>query len=149
MPTVGIDDDRAALERWLSEYTSPATKNRYQNELERLLLWALFAKGKPLSSIDVNDANEYINRFTLDPQPSSVWVMRGRRSRDEPTWRPFRGPLSDESRQKALRIVKKCFNDLIAHRYMVANPFQNVKVNHQPGIRLENEYTELYEHSGA
>ncbi|MGF6870677.1 hypothetical protein OKW35_000131 [Paraburkholderia sp. MM5477-R1] len=149
MPPVGIDDDRAALERWLSDYTSPVTKNRYQNELERLLLWALFAKGKPLSSIDVNDANEYINRFTLDPQPSSVWVMRGRRSRDEPTWRPFRGPLSDESRQKALHIVKKCFNDLIVHRYLVANPFQNVKVEHQPNIRLENAYTELPEHSGA
>ncbi|MGF6301086.1 MULTISPECIES: hypothetical protein [Paraburkholderia] len=149
VPPAGIDDDRAALDRWLSDYTSPATRNRYQNELERLLLWALLAKGKPLSSIDVNDANEYINRFTLDPQPSSMWVMRGRRPRDEPTWRPFRGPLSDESRQKALHIVKKCFNDLILYRYLVANPFQNVKVDHRPDVRLENEYTELHERSRA
>jgi hypothetical protein len=100
MRLVDADNDRAALERWLSSYESPATKDRYRNEAERLLLWAVFAKGKPFSSLNVHDAIEYINQFVLDPQPASMWVMKGRRPRDEPAWRPFRGPV-DRSRTKA------------------------------------------------
>ncbi len=125
---LGVHDDRSALEHWLSAYENPATKSRYQNEVERLMLWAIIAKGKPLSSIDVADANEYINKFAVDPRPRSVWVMKGQGSRDVPTWRPFRGPLSDESRRKALETLRKCFADLVSLEYLVANPFQTVKV---------------------
>jgi hypothetical protein len=125
---VGMRDDRSALEHWLSVYENPATKNRYQNEVERLMLWAIIAKRKPLSSIDVADANEYINEFAVDPSPRSVWVMKGQRSRDVPTWRPFRGPLSYESRRKALERLRKCFDDLVSLEYLVANPFQTVEV---------------------
>lgn len=128
MPPVGVHDDRSALEHWLAEYEKPTTRNRYQNEVERLLLWAIIAKGKPLSSIDGTDADEYINQFAVNPQPRSVWVMTGRRARDEPTWRPFRGPLSYESRRKALATLRKCFEDLVSDQYLVANPFETVKV---------------------
>lgn len=128
MPPVGVHDDRSALEHWLSDYQNPTTRNRYQNEVERLLLWAIIAKGKPLSSIDVIDADEYINQFAVDPQPRSVWIMKGRRSRNEPTWRPFRGPLSYESRRKALETVRKCFDDLVSYQYLAANPFETVRV---------------------
>lgn len=92
------------------------------------MLWAIIAKRKPLSSIDVADANEYINEFAVDPRPRSVWVMKGQRSRDVPTWRPFRGPLSYESRRKALERLRKCFDDLVSLEYLVANPFQTVEV---------------------
>ncbi|MGF6649547.1 hypothetical protein OKW34_000109 [Paraburkholderia youngii] len=129
VPPFGVIDDRSALEHWLSAYENPATRNRYRNEVERLLLWAVIAKRKPLSSIDVTDANEFINQFAVDPQPRTVWVMKGKRSRDEPTWRPFRGPLSHESRRKALERLRKCFDDLVLGQYLAANPFTTVNVD--------------------
>ncbi|MCC8397241.1 hypothetical protein LJ656_32220 [Paraburkholderia sp. MMS20-SJTR3] len=135
-PPLGVHDDRSALEHWLSLYENPTTRNRYRNEVERLLLWALIAKRKPLSSIDVMDAGEYINEFAVDPQPRSVWVMMGRCSRDEPLWRPFRGPLSYESRGKALQTLRKCFDDLVSYQYLVANPFETIKVDsHRATLR--------------
>ncbi|MFM0123301.1 MULTISPECIES: hypothetical protein [Paraburkholderia] len=139
---LGIDDDRAALEHWLSSY-SPVTYDRYRSETERLMLWAVFRKNKPLSSLNSDDANEYINAFALNPQPSSVWVMKGKRFRDEPAWRPFRGPLSHESRRKGLRTLRKCFADLVSAQYLIANPFDTVEVDGESGDLAETEYTEL------
>ncbi|NUY06146.1 hypothetical protein G5S42_43265 [Paraburkholderia sp. JPY169] len=145
MLSVGICDDRSALEHWLSKFENATTRDRYQREVERLLLWAIIAKRKPLSSIDADDADEYINRFAANPQPRSIWVGKGQRSREDPSWRPFRGPLSDESRRRTLLTLRGCFDDLVAQDYLIANPFQGIDWK---GIRQKNTYTEFGETSG-
>ncbi|MGF6292708.1 phage integrase family protein [Paraburkholderia youngii] len=124
----GAQNDRQAIEFWLADYENPNTREKYRTEAERLLLWAIFAKGKPLSSLDINDARDYVNRFLVDPQPAAQWVMDSAVPRDQPGWRPFRGPLSVKSRQDALTALKKFFSDLVNAQYLDHNAFAKIKV---------------------
>jgi len=124
----GAQNDLQAIAFWLADYENPNTREKYRAEAERLLLWAIFAKGKPLSSLDINDARDYINRFLVDPQPAARWVMDRAAPRHEPEWRPFRGPLSVKSRQDALAALKKFFGDLVNAQYLDHNAFAKIKV---------------------
>jgi hypothetical protein len=121
-------NDAEAVLRWLSNFEKSETRGRYRRLVEQLLLWAIVAKGKPLSSVDVDDANEYINQFLPDPQPSAVWTTKRGQPRAHPAWRPFRGPVSLNGRQKALSTLKQCFGDLVSCQYLVSNPFETVKI---------------------
>jgi site-specific recombinase XerD len=124
----GAQNDRQAIDFWLADYENPHTREKYRTEAERLLLWAIFAKGKPLSSLDINDARDYVNRFLVDPQPAAQWVMERAVARSDPAWRPFRGPLSVKSRQDALAALKKFFGDLVNAQYLDHNAFAKIKV---------------------
>jgi site-specific recombinase XerD len=124
----GAPNDLAAIRFWLADYENPHTRARYHTEAERLLLWAIFAKGKPMSSLDINDAREYINTFLVDPQPAQRWIMSRPEPRDSAAWRPFRGPLAIKSRQDALTALKKFFGDLVAAQYLDHNAFAKIKV---------------------
>jgi hypothetical protein len=99
----GAHNDLQAINFWLADYENANTREKYRTEAERLLLWSIFTKGKPLSSLDINDAREYVNTFLVDPQPAAQWVTVRAIPRCEPGWRPFRGPLSIKSRQDARR----------------------------------------------
>ncbi|WP_331458318.1 phage integrase family protein, partial [Burkholderia sp. MSMB1498] len=112
------NNDREAIEFWLADYENPHTRARYRTEAERLLLWAIFVKRKPQSSLDTDDARDYINGFLVDPQPAAQWVMAGTAPRDALEWRPFRGPLSVKSRQGALSATKKFFAELVDAQYL-------------------------------
>jgi integrase len=123
----GAHNDLQAIGFWLADYENP-TRERYRAQAERLLLWAIFAKGKPLSSLTINDAREYINGFLVDPRPAARWVNADPVPRSDPLWRPFRGPLSLKSRQDALAALKKCFGDLVNAQYLDHNAFAKIKV---------------------
>ncbi|WP_232445194.1 phage integrase family protein [Burkholderia ubonensis] len=107
------NNDREAIDFWLADYENPNTRQRYRTEAERLLLWAIFVKRKALSSLNTDDARDYINGFLVDPQPVAQWVMAGTAPRDALGWRPFRGPLSLKSSQDALSALKKFFGELV------------------------------------
>ncbi|RQP98854.1 phage integrase family protein [Burkholderia stagnalis] len=122
------NNDREAIDFWLADYENPHTRQRYRTEAERLLLWAIFVKRKALSSLDTDDARDYINGFLIDPQPASQWVMTGTAHRGDLGWRPFRGPLSVKSRQDALSALKKFFGELVDAQYLDHNAFAKVRV---------------------
>ncbi|CAE6956318.1 phage integrase family protein [Paraburkholderia domus] len=121
-------NDLQAIDFWLADYENPNTRLRYRAEAERVLLWAVFAKGKPLSSLDIDDARDYINGFLVDPQPAAQWVNRVPVPRSDPAWKPFRGPLTVKSRQDALAALKKFFGDLVNAQYLDHNAFFKTKV---------------------
>ncbi|MFM0032791.1 hypothetical protein PQR70_42035 [Paraburkholderia madseniana] len=54
----GAENDTQAIEFWLAGYKNPNTREKYRAEVERLQLWAIFAKGKPLSGLDINEARD-------------------------------------------------------------------------------------------
>lgn len=59
--------DADAIRCFLAEYDrSPGTLRIYQRECERLLLWSLVDCGKPLSSLNRQDFEGYLN-FLADP----------------------------------------------------------------------------------
>lgn len=125
-------NDREAIDFWLADYENPHTRQRYRTEAERLLLWAIFVKRKALSSLDTDDARDYINGFLPDPQPASQWVMTGTAPGDSLEWRPFRGPLSLKSRQDALSALKKFFGEVVDAQYLDHNAFAKVRVSRGP-----------------
>ncbi|WP_244115002.1 tyrosine-type recombinase/integrase [Burkholderia cepacia] len=84
-------------------------------------------KRNALSSLDTDDARDYINGFLIDPQPASQWVMTGTAHRGDLGWRPFRGPLSVKSRQDALSALKKFFGELVNAQYLDHNAFAKVR----------------------
>ncbi|MCA7912119.1 MULTISPECIES: phage integrase family protein [Burkholderia] len=120
-----LNTDLQAVHAWIATRgaRSEATRRAYRREAERLLLWAIVAKGKPLSSLNTMDCAEYLDHFLRDPQPAARWIGRGRVERFDPAWRPFVGPLSERSRDTARRILNAMGAWLVGQQYLRVNPF--------------------------
>ncbi|WP_396334107.1 phage integrase family protein [Burkholderia anthina] len=120
-----LNTDLQAVHAWIETRgaRSEATRRAYRREAERLLLWAIVVKGKPLSSLNTMDCAEYLDHFLRDPQPAARWIGRGRVERFDPAWRPFVGPLSERSRDTARRILNAMGAWLVGQQYLRVNPF--------------------------
>lgn len=123
-----LNTDLQAVRAWIEirGARSEATRRAYRREAERLLLWAIVAKGKPLSSLNTMDAADYLERFLADPQPAERWIGRDRVERFDPAWRPFAGPLSARSRDTARRILTAMGAWLVRQQYLRVNPFDGL-----------------------
>lgn len=122
-----FDTDLNAIRAWLdARSASVHTQRAYRREAERLLLWALLEKRKPLSSLDSSECAEYIASFLSDPQPAARWIAKGQVARGLAGWRPFAGPLSDRSRETARAILNAMCEWLVEQRFLTANPFSGV-----------------------
>lgn len=119
-------NDKEAVEAWLQLHESSATQRAYRKEAERLILWAVVERGKPLSSLTTEDAVAY-RAFLRHPAPRARWVgpARPRWSRD---WRPFQGDPSSNSIGYAMSVLAALFRWLVDQRYVLANPFAGIKV---------------------
>ncbi|WP_244173279.1 phage integrase family protein [Caballeronia temeraria] len=121
---VQFNTDVRAIFAWLDVRSDSAhTRRAYRREAERLLLWALVEKGKPISSLDAADCAEYLGEFLANPQPASRWVSTHRGERCFAAWRPFAGALSDRSRETARSILNAMCEWLVGQRYLTVNPF--------------------------
>lgn len=118
---IEANNDGAAITAWLNEFNeSPQTQRNYRKEAERLLLWSLISQNKPLSSLTREDMSVY-QTFLMDPIPHEFWCGP-RKPRNTPNWKPFQGPLSDNSRAQALSILNALFNYLVEAGYLAGNP---------------------------
>ncbi|WP_343618142.1 phage integrase family protein [Ralstonia sp.] len=120
------DNDYEAVQAWLSLHESPATQRSYRKEAERLILWAIVERGRPLSSLTTEDAIAY-RSFLRRPAPRERWVGPAR-PRTSTEWRPFTDGLSARSIAYALSVLGAMFRWLIQQRYVLANPFAGIKV---------------------
>lgn len=123
---LGVDNDYEAIQAWLALHESPATQRAYRKEAERLILWAIVARGKALSSLTTKDATDY-RAFLRRPTPRERWVGPPR-PRTSPDWRPFVDNLSARSVAHALAVLSALFRWLVEQRYVLANPFAGIKV---------------------
>jgi site-specific recombinase XerD len=123
-----LDTDLRAIAAWIKirGAKSAHTARAYRREAERLLLWAIVQKRKPLSSLNTLDCAEYIDGFLRDPQPADRWVGRGRAERFEHAWRPFAGKLDERSRESARKILRSMCSWLVEERYLASNPFHGL-----------------------
>lgn len=118
---IAADTDLVAINAWLAEFDhSPQTQRSYRKEAERLLLWALSVRGKPLSSLMREDMQAY-EVFLSDPQPRERWCGP-RAPRYSEGWRPFEKPLSPASQRQALIIINALFSYLVSAGYLKGNP---------------------------
>lgn len=135
---LAADDDLQAIQTWLSEFQdSPQTLRHYRKEAERLLLWALLERGKPLSSLTRDDCVLY-EKFLANPQPQARWCGP-RAPRFSPAWRPFLGPLTAASRRTALLVINSLLSYLVKAGYLAGNPLALIKRR----VRSENAPVQL------
>jgi len=122
-----VANDLQAIQAWLGLYASkPNTERAYRKEAERLLLWAIYVKHKPFSSLNTVDVTDYL-AFLRDPQPASVWVSDRRFDRFHSAWRPFvKGGLNDRSVAYAVLVLKSMCTWLVGQRYLDSNPFDGL-----------------------
>lgn len=124
--TLDANNDYEAAQAWLALHESPATHRAYRKEAERLILWAVFERGRAMSSLTTEDAVAY-RAFLRHPAPRGRWIGPAR-PRSSPEWRPFSGGLSARSVAYALSVVGAMFRWLIQQRFLLANPFAGIKV---------------------
>lgn len=118
---ISATNDLQAVQSWLAEFEhSPQTQRTYRKEAERLLLWSIIEKQKPLSSLTRDDLRNY-QQFLRNPQPQSHWCGP-RKLRCDPNWRPFEGPLSNNSVAQAITIINALLNYLVEAGYLSGNP---------------------------
>ena len=118
---ISANNDLQAIQSWLAEFErSPQTLRSYRKEAERLLLWTLIEKQKPLSSLSRDDLRTY-QQFLADPQPQDHWCGP-RKLRHNINWRPFEGPLSKVSIGQAITVINALFSYLVEAGYLSGNP---------------------------
>lgn len=118
-------NDYESIIAWLSLWGEDTSTHRaYRKEAERFLLWAIFEKGKALSSITTPDCAEY-RRFLGNPQPVDRWIGKPAQ-RWSPEWRPFKGPLKGSSIRQAEVILSGLCEWLVGQRYLDSNPFSGL-----------------------
>ncbi|WP_082885345.1 MULTISPECIES: phage integrase family protein [Methylomonas] len=118
-------NDFEAILAWLSIYdTGTPTHRTYRKEIERFLLWAIFERGKAISSLTTPDCAEF-RRFLEDPQPAERWIGPSAQ-RWSPQWKPFKGPLKPSSARQAEVILSACCDWLVGQRYLDSNPFSGL-----------------------
>lgn len=118
--SIAAANDYQAAQSWISQFgDSPATRRAYAKEAERLLLWAVGERGVPLSSLTVDDIQDYYDFLLAPPER---WVGSSREPKASPEWRPLRGPLTEASLRQARTIVNSMFSWLVSARYLAGNP---------------------------
>ena len=122
-------NDREAIEKWIAARAqSIDTAKSYRREAERLLLWCVSERRKPLSSMILDDCLAYMTFLEHIPPG---WISRRRAERMKDGWAPFSGQLSLDSRRQAVQIVSGLFSWLVKANYLIANPW--VLVNRKTG----------------
>ena len=79
---IQADNDWQAIQCWLAEFEdSPQTHRNYRKEAERLLLWSIKERRRPISSL-LREGFQAYQVFLANPQPETYWC--GPRSRGIP-----------------------------------------------------------------
>lgn len=111
---IQADNDISAIEEWLSATAkNPHTHRSYKREAYRLVLWSIYFRQKPISSLMVGDLRDFED-WLANPVRHEDWL---------PEWRVFNGPLAERSRLQAMTILQGMFNWLVAAQYLAGNPF--------------------------
>ena len=124
--TLSAENDHQAIRSWIDRHEAEPTRKAYTREAERLLLWAIVERSKPLSSLTADDATAY-RAFLKDPSPRDRW-LGPRKGRFSPDWRPFATGLSPRSQAYSLSVINALFAFLKSHNYVTSNPFAGLRV---------------------
>ncbi|MGO4281183.1 MULTISPECIES: tyrosine-type recombinase/integrase [unclassified Cupriavidus] len=143
---ISAQNDLMAIHAWLGVHPPVGghTWRAYRTQAERFLLWAVFARGKALSDLTVEDCSAYLI-FLADPQPAAQWVGPRGTPRYRHDWRPFEGPLSAGSVRQAFTIVKSLCAWLVNAQYLRYNPFELLpkpKAAGQGRIKVARSFTD-------
>ena len=125
---LAADNDHAAIGAWLASKAGArhdaeelsSTQRSYRKEAERLLLWAVLERGKALSSLNVEDVQDFV---AFLKKPPAHWCGPRHRQRWSALWRPLEGPLSAAALRQSITILQGLYTFLTGQNYLVGNPF--------------------------
>lgn len=157
VPQTDAKNDLEAINAWLNVKSgSRNTERVYRKEAERLLLWAVMERGKPLSGLNVDDCVAYRNWLSMlgrtKPEewhfnlPQGEWIAKRSIPRYHPDWRPFDGPLSTASVKHAITILASFFAWLVGVQYCNYNHWLQVskKIQVDPKEDVDLELTRVF-----
>lgn len=114
--------DTEAILTWLAEHAhNPRTLRAYKKEIERLLIW-MQKRQQHLGDLRREDVLDY-ERFLSNPTPATEWIGPSR-SRRNPQWKPFTGPLSPASIRQSMTVIGALFSYLNHAGHLQGNPFK-------------------------
>ncbi|WP_429392124.1 phage integrase family protein [Robbsia andropogonis] len=120
--SIAAETDVAAICIWLDAQAGSAhTRRAYRTQAERILLWSIVERGKPLSSLNAEDIAAYRD-FIMAPPTS--WIAARHTPRWSVRWRPFAGPLTESSRATASNVLKALFRWLVTVGYLHTDPWR-------------------------
>ncbi len=123
---IQANNDWQAIQCWLAEFEdSPHTYRKYRIEAERLLLWSIKQQYKPISGLLREDFQAY-QLFIGNPQPEAYWCGP-RAPRHSPAWKPFQGPLSQNSQRQALIVINALLSYWVDAGYIRGNPLSLIR----------------------
>ena len=143
--------DLDAINSWLSlKGDNAKTYQAYKKELERLLLWAVLERGKPVSSLNTDDCRAYITFLKTLTTADHDWVALAPANKSYGKWKPFyyrakkpgqgqalepaepdQRVLSPKSVNYAKTVITSCMDWLVRQNYLKHNNFQDI-----PGIKF-------------
>ncbi len=155
-PKLDARTDREAIDAWLSVKAgdNANTLRAYRMQAERFLLWSLFEKQKPLSSVVPEDCADYLQFLTAlaDPKapwswelPREDWIGPKTNKRWHPDWKPFTGAMTVATRRQVIIILKGLFGFLVRTRHLRDDPWLEIKTPEKSGKRLSIHHV-LNEH---
>ncbi|PHX38642.1 integrase [Pseudomonas sp. NZIPFR-PS5] len=148
-------DGYSAVRAFLNSYISnAATFNSYRTQAERLLLWAILIRRRPLLELRRSDAEAFLE-FSLNPPRS--WIGPVVRSRylhsgmcctPNPDWRPFSTSasggyhLTQGSVAQVFSVCSSLYEFMIDEGLcLVVNPFRAIKQKSKYKNRSSQEMT--------
>jgi len=144
---INASHDLDAIHSWLSlKDGNSKTHSAYKKELERLLLWAVLARGKALSSLNTDDCTAYVHFLKTLTTADSQWVTLAPAIKGQGSWKPFtyRRPktragaqasdgtdppalvLSPRSVNYAKTVIASCMDWLVKQQYLQHNNFDGI-----------------------
>ncbi|MFM9915478.1 MAG: phage integrase family protein [Rhizobacter sp.] len=123
---IAASDDLEAVQAWLGQHAPLShTWRAYRREAERFLLWAVFERGKALSSLDAADCAAFREFLAA---PGADWVSPRHVPRGSDRWRPLEAALSPGSIVTAIAIVRNLCGWLVRQRHLDADPWQEASM---------------------
>lgn len=127
-PVVNTDIEAARAFLHLHKAT-PTTVRNYTKEVERLILWAINVKAKPMSSLSSADISDFMDFLE---EPDEAWISHKKHPRESNEWRPFvklktAAGLSASSRLFSLAALGSFFAWLVDYGYLLKNPMRQLK----------------------
>jgi site-specific recombinase XerD len=135
--TLGATNDKEVVCSWLNnlkETASEATHLSYSRSIERLVLWAIYEKRVPLSSLITADFLEFRD-FLRNPPPH--WCSTLPSIKGSPDWRPLRGPMSESSSQQTFSAISSFFAGLNSTGYLTANAIASVRTTVKREMQMD------------
>lgn len=120
---ISASNDLQAIDCYLYKFRhQEKTERAYRKELERFLLWCIYERAKPMSSVLTDDCEAYKD-FLASPKPAWIGPKAKRLS---PDWKPFAGIPSPASQRYAVQAIRSFFGWLVNVRYLAGNPWITV-----------------------